>query len=296
MHVACLGVVLLSVLFLPAIRLQTTFVKTRLNQIVGLQADDSQNIWYHDGSLTDGFVRNSSWPIDRFIGNNEWTITDGDLGSTGDLLYFTGIPSASYPVRHHGPVFTHEFEQSFELSQLRNFTVRLEIDNSQASYAGKFYVMLVDSEYRPVLTSYVADVWDILSYGYIYAQYTKIDGTFSRHGLTDSDDFTNFNGVMHFNYDLQTGVEVYVNQYGSKMLHNPNVDEFRREITHVVLMSGRLERYDYMPCMIDDIYVGWDSEPAPDSVDFGLILFGIGIAVELVIIVGIIRKRRQRLT
>ena len=231
---------------------------------------NSLSTWHHDCSNTTGLIRNTTWPLDDWLsGVNEWTITDGDMLSSGDHLYFTGIPSSSSG--WHGPAFVHILENPLSLNHLENFVVQLDVDNSATAYAGKIQVLLMDSNQRPVVRAYIGDAWNGVSEGQIFAEYMQPDGTYYRHGMITVATFTEFNGLMSFNYSNTTGVSASVTGYGDTVLYSPNTTEAQREITHILILTGRLAGYTYMPSMIDDIYLQWipeDSEPgiANDSI------------------------------
>lgn len=257
--------------------------------------DTFRDAWHHDCSNTSAFARNESWPMPWLQGSNEWSITAGDLRSNGSVLSFGGIPSAS---GWHGPVFVHELEYPIALENLRNFTVKLAVDNTQAGDVGKVFVCLADSEGFAILKAYVGDAWSGSSKGHIFAEYEDVDLNAAQHGLIDVDDFTSFDGRMMFAYNLTTGLSCEVTGYGLTRLSKPTISELDREITHIVVMSARSSTITYMPCTIDDIYLEWQygqSTDNPEDLGIGyLVLVSTGLAsigVIIVIIVVLVRKR-----
>ncbi|MFW9786848.1 MAG: hypothetical protein ACFFE1_04190 [Candidatus Thorarchaeota archaeon] len=214
--------------------------------------------WHHDCSNTTDLTYNNTFPLPWLNGVNTWTITTGEMLSSGDYLYFENIPSASSG--WHGPLWVHEFEEPFSVSQIHNFTVDLFVDNSLAAYGGKIQVILLGEEFRPVFRAYVGDAWDNVNEGHIFAEYMESDGTYHRHGLTDVGSFTSFDGVMQFTYDELLGVSAFVHGYGIESLFSPEGSELTRKVTHVMILTGRLSGLTYMPSQVHDIYVDWVSE------------------------------------
>jgi len=238
------------------------------------QVDNFQ--WHHDCSTTSGFVLNYTWPLDLWLnGINEWAITEGTINSDGDNLYFSGIPSASEG--WHGPAYVHTLETPFSIYNFEEFTVDCYVDNSLIAYAGKLQLVLMDANYRPVLRTYIGDAWNSISQGNIFTEYMKSDGTYYRHGMVEWDAFTEFDGFMKFTQN-ETGIYGYVSGYGEALLYTPDSSEQQREITHIMILTGRLATYTYMPCYTDDIYLKWNDNPIPEEPEDPIIDSPIDIA------------------
>ncbi|MGD9395196.1 MAG: hypothetical protein PVJ05_02090, partial [Candidatus Thorarchaeota archaeon] len=194
------------------------------------------------------------WPLD-WIHVPPWNITEGDVLSTGEYLYFTGIPDVP---DWNGPAYVHTLSQPFSLDKLSNFSVQLEVDNSQNGYNGKIHVFLMDSNLFPVVLAYVGDAWTGSSQGHIFAEYFTPDIDQYQHGMTTVSTFTGFDGTMMFSYN-ESGVHASVTGYGEALLYSPNATEVQREIAHVLILTGK-KFSTYMPSRIYDINLEWKSD------------------------------------
>ncbi len=286
-----------------------TYESSIVNDILLTTSSSESNIatWFHDCSNTTGFDRNLTWPLDGWLsGLDEWTLTEGGMSIydddnyyPDDHCYFSGIPSATSG--WHGPAFVHKLDNPFPLNRMKSFAVQLEVDNSFAEYAGKIQVLLIDSNLTPVVRAYIGDASDSIHEGQIFAEYMCPNGTSYRHGLITVDSFTEFDGSMIFRYDETIGVSASVTGYGESILYSPNVIEVQREITHILILTGRLADNIYMPSVIDDISLKWDlTEPEPTQTTTGTpgmgiieyLTISVGIGAILVIVVVIVKKRK----
>ena len=106
--------------------------------------------WYHDCSNTSGFQRVDQW-------NTNFNVTYGEMISSGTYLRFDNLYDQNGA---HGPVFVHEFNESFQLAALEAFSIQLYMNNWDGRLMGQIRVSLVDSLYRTALSFYSYDVDD----------------------------------------------------------------------------------------------------------------------------------------
>ncbi|MFW9793093.1 MAG: hypothetical protein ACFFEE_02230, partial [Candidatus Thorarchaeota archaeon] len=271
--------------------------------------ESSIQSWFHGCSSTTGFDLNLTWPLDGWLsGADEWNLTDGDMivseddaYNPDDCCYFRGIPDATSG--WHGPAFVHRLDSPFRLGRMKSFALQLSVDNSKSVYVGRSQVLLMDSNQKPVVRAYIDDSLDSIREGYIFAEYISPNGTSYRHGMTSINFFREFNGSMIFRYDETIGVSASITGYGEAVLFSPNATEVYREITHILILTGRLADYTYMPTSIDDISLKWylgGLEPTTTTngtsglgmIEYLIIGVGVGVIAVLVIIVGVIRGKR----
>ncbi len=110
-------------------------------------AQDGRTTWHHDCSNTTGFTRVDEW-------NTGTPITYGEMKSNGDYLWFDNVTNIAGP---HGPVFVHEFNESFQLVALEEFVTTLGMYCSDGHDRGGINIYLMDEMFSPVLVTFSAD-------------------------------------------------------------------------------------------------------------------------------------------
>ncbi|MHA1864481.1 MAG: hypothetical protein ACTSWA_11985, partial [Candidatus Thorarchaeota archaeon] len=109
---------------------------------------------------------NDNFPLDNGF---PWgTRTYGELAVGSGYLYPSAIPSS--PTGWHGPNFVHVLSNPFELKDLSEFSVELELDQ-HSSQMGVMYIALFDENMQIVMLVYTGDSWVGSSKGYFHVVY-----------------------------------------------------------------------------------------------------------------------------
>lgn len=110
--------------------------------------------WHHDCSNTSGFecmkIPTGSWSYG-------WTYTDVDLESDGQSFLMPSMTNTSPVDPYYYPAYVYTLPDVFPLSGLRNFSVHMELNNSDPAYCGVVRVGLFDGLYTPVLMAKIDD-------------------------------------------------------------------------------------------------------------------------------------------
>lgn len=203
--------------------------------------------WHHDCSNTTGFVSQDSWNTSWYSAG--WTLDNGLLSSSGTNLSISSIPSGS---GWHGPAFTYEFETTFNVSEVLNFTVDVQIDNTAANYLGRYYLYLADTNQLPTYLFTYHDYLAASTTGAYGVQYFFENGTFFAHGSPSPYSYTCFDGRMETGLD---GMNVYgyVDGFGAENITILDESELFREIKYIVFMGGAFSTDPLMPSWLHDI-------------------------------------------
>ncbi len=106
-------------------------------------AQDDTITWAHDFSNTSGFTQVQDW-------NSSFTITNGTMISDGDKVTFTRDPVVNN--QYHGPVFVHEFNDSFQFAAVSLFYIRF-YGYTIGYQLGEIQVNLVDENYTKIYSA-----------------------------------------------------------------------------------------------------------------------------------------------
>jgi hypothetical protein len=228
-------------------------------------------VWHHDCSNTTGLNKYPDWNMDWWW-EDYYVTEEGDMLSDGTRWYFENIPSASSPVRWHGPIYAHNFSTPFTLAQFDNFSVHLEVDNSLSSYSGIIHIYLCDSDFMPVLSTFCGDSWNWKAEGNIRAEYRFSNGSYVFHGTELPVGYTSVDGVFSIWFDQTEGLKASVPGYGQAALGYPEESELQREIRYLVMRASRLAGYTWMPSYVHDITVnhGGSSDSVPQPMIEGM--------------------------
>ena len=264
---AFLGVLMISGLFAPLIMVNNSIGYEEIKPVEVMQISDTLDTWHHDCSNTSLFDQYLDWPMNWWW--ETYTVSGGTMFSDGASLSFSDITYASPD--WYGPIFVHNITEPFPLDNFEEFTVELDIDNTDTIDAGIMSVYLCDANYMPVIRVFCSDSWDWRSYGHNRAEYRFSNGSYVYHGNTDYITWTLLNDSISIWSEPNGDLYAEVPGFGSSLLLKSEFIQHDREIHHIVIQTGRLAGYTYMPSMIDDIYLQWipeDSEPgiANDSI------------------------------
>lgn len=235
--------------------------------------------WHHDCSNTTGFEY-IELPTDKW--KYWWTYTETELQSDGQALAMPSFVNSSPVARdYYGPMYINTLPDIFPLYGLRNFSVHMELNNSDPEYRGVVNVALLDEQYSPVITANILDwhSWD--TFGYCTWKYYLQNGSTQRHVL-DINDYYNYergllsgwvecvNGTWVSWFDPAHGLNVSTPQVESSIETRPawngtiiNIEEVEtaRAIKHVAIIFGAYYKYEYLPpipVLVHDIYLEYE--------------------------------------
>jgi hypothetical protein len=243
--------------------------------------------WHHDCSNATGFEY-AEIPTDPWW-DFWWTYTNISLESDGQSFPMPSMTNTS-PVRdYYGPIYVYTLPDVFPLSGLRNFSVHMELNNSDPAYVGVVRVGLFDASYAPVLMAKIHDRDYLDSEGLCYLDYYLRNRTIHTQALENeqADDYSlrYFLGRMEF-VDA-TWSSFFDPSYGligsiSPLESLPRVNitftpleevETARDIRYLVLMFGGYYAWQYQPLppfRVHDIFleyeVGGDIDTAPPAI------------------------------
>jgi hypothetical protein len=114
--------------------------------------------WHHDCSNTTGFEymeipTNYWWTYNYY----SWTDTEADLESNGQSFLMPDFTNTSPVEFFYGPTYFYTLPDVFPLSGLRNFSVHMELNNTDAAYCGVVRVGLFGESFSPVLSVKIQD-------------------------------------------------------------------------------------------------------------------------------------------
>ncbi len=117
--------------------------------------------WHYDCTNTSGFQYGEvprSFPID-LSGYDYHISTEGILESDAQCLYMTNItaPHGGNAQFYYGPIFMHDLPDTFSVFGLRNFSVQIELVNSNPEDRGAVAVGFFDETLSPVLAASCSD-------------------------------------------------------------------------------------------------------------------------------------------
>jgi len=243
-----------------------TYCEEVFLQSINLEWTDAEEVqvpldvsWHHDCSNTSLFDQYLDWPMDWWW--ETYTVSSGTMFSDGSSLSFSDITYASPD--WYGPIFVHNITEPFTLDKLEEYTVELDIDNSDTSDAGIISVYLCDADYMPAIRVFCSDSWNSQSSGHNRAEYRFSNGSYVYHGNTDYITWTSLNDSISIWSEPNGDLFADVPGYGSSLLLESEFIEHDREIHHVVIQTGRLSSYSWMPSSVRDIKYTIDSSPTP---------------------------------
>lgn len=235
--------------------------------------------WHHDCSNTTGFeymeIPNDMWKY-------WWTYTETELQSDGQTLPMPSFVNSSPVLRdYYGPIYVYTLPDIFPLSGLRNFSVHMELNNSNPAYRGVVNVGLLDGQYDPVITANMVD-WDRLeawggcTWKYYLRNWTVhyftldiLDYRNNERGYS-SGWFEFVNATWSSWFDPMHGLNVSTPQYDAaletRLAWNGTIikkeeAETARGIKYVVIAFGGYYKYQYHPLppfRVHDIYLEYE--------------------------------------
>ncbi|MHA1576095.1 MAG: hypothetical protein ACTSU3_01920 [Candidatus Thorarchaeota archaeon] len=230
--------------------------------------------WHHDCSNTTGFEY-MEIPTDRW--EYWWTYTETELQSDGQSIPMPTITNTSPVHDYYGPAYVYTLPDVFPLSGLHNFSVHMELNNSDPAYYGVVRVGLLDGQYNPVLTAKIRD-WDRLevrggcTWMYYIRNWSIHTHTLDNEGASSYGtgysggrlEFANMTWSSWF--DTSLGVNVSIPAYDLAPALNRRIVpieevETARDIKYVVLMFGGYYKYQYQPLppfRVHDIYLEYE--------------------------------------
>jgi len=117
--------------------------------------------WHHDCTNTSGF-QYGELPRRFPIGMSSYTAvnTEGVLESDGQCLYTANISTlqGDYSWVYYGPTFICDLLDTFPVAGLRNFSVQIELINSNPEARGAAAIGLFDETLSPVLVASCRDI------------------------------------------------------------------------------------------------------------------------------------------
>ncbi len=245
-------------------------------------------MWHHDCSNTTGFEY-MEIPTDYHWTDYDWTYTEIELESDGQSFPMPNMTNTSYVENYYGPVYLYTLPDVFPLSGLRNFSVQMELNNSDSAYVGVVRVGLFDSSYTPVLAAKIHDRDYLDSEGLCYCDYylrnLTIHEQIIENDQADEYGLRYFLGRMEFVnatwssfFDPSHGLNGSISPlvWGDLVLPKVNVTftpleevETARDIRYLVLMFGGYYAWQYQPLppiRIHDIFLKYEVDGQIDTV------------------------------
>jgi hypothetical protein len=234
--------------------------------------------WHHDCSNASGFeymeIPNDMWKY-------SWTYTETELQSDGQSFPMPSIANSSPVYDYCGPVYAYTLPDIFPLSGLRNFSVHMELNNSNPAYCGVVNVGLLDVQYNPVITANILDWHGYNTFGYCDWKYYLQNWSIQHHVLDNDDDYNYergmlsgwvefVNGIFVSGFDQRHGLNVSTPQVESSIETRPAWNgtiikneeaETARTIKYVVIAFGGYYKYEYLPPLpvfVHDIYLEYE--------------------------------------
>lgn len=241
--------------------------------------------WHHDCSNTSGFEYKE---ISMEFWESQWVYTAVDLESDGQSFPMPDFTNTSPVSGYYGPAYVHTLSEPFPLSGLRNFSVHMELNNTDPAYYGVVYVGLFDELYDPVL---VADIHDWFRYDpqggcrwKYYLRHPNIhrfalgDDSASYYELGYSQHWMEYVNITWSTWFVPShGLNGSIPAYDPMPARNGTIIpaeevETARNIRYLVLMFGGHCEFQYNPLppfRVHDIYleyeVGGDIDTTPPS-------------------------------
>jgi len=256
---------------------QSTLSNNEICEPISLPSQDPVvKTWHHDCSNTSRFEY-TEIPIDHHWTDYDWTYTEVELESDGQSFTMPHMTNTS-PVEYlYGPIYTYTLPDAFPIAGLRNFSVHMELDNSNPYYCGVVHVGLLDELNAPILLATIDDLDDMDPMGgcrwnyyirnrsihtdtlnNILANYYKIGS--SQYWM----DFANMTWSSWFNSELWLEGSIPVHAMmpaSSGALVPPKEVETAREIKYLVIMFGMFYKAQYQPLppfRVHDIYLEYE--------------------------------------
>ncbi|MGY5881434.1 MAG: C-type lectin domain-containing protein, partial [Candidatus Thorarchaeota archaeon] len=240
----------------------------------GLDYDSSSTtniVWHHDCSNTTGFDQYPSFPFPQYP---IYPVDEeGDIHSDGTRFYFDNFGSGD---EYHGPLFAHEFDDTFTLAEFKDLTVHLEGDNAVPSYMGLMCVYLADTNFGTVLEARLVDNNGGTTSGY-FGTYYYHENVFpapigEQQTVTDLP-WKYMDGVFNFCFDEEAGMNSAVLNSTNTILEEKTITplaniELDHEIKYLVVRPFRYTDVNVLPMYIHDISVTYSKEvlnPSPTS-------------------------------
>ncbi len=203
---------------------------------------------------------NDNFPLDNSF---PWgTTTSGELAVGSGYLYPSAIPSS--PTGWHGPNFVHVLSKPFELQDLSEFSVELELAQQYSSQMGVMYIALFDENMQIVMMVYTGDSWAGSTKGYFHVRYYPEGGGSAADTTGYIYSSIHRTGKLwvhqgHVKYDIE-GVQS--GDLGSVV--NP-----QRIIKYIVIRAQRYSHYTLSDLRLHNIKVseGLDTNSAPMYAD-----------------------------
>jgi hypothetical protein len=206
-----------------------------------------------------------------------WTHTEADFESNGQSFLMPDFTNTSPVQFYYGPTYVYTLPDVFPLSGLRNFSVHMELNNTDPAYYGVVRVGLFGELFSPVLMAKIHDrmgATPLNGYGWNY--YIR-NASIHEHYI-GNEDVDNVYSEVNQNYlefinmtwsswfAPSHGVNVSLPAYGPRSAINHTIvpieeAETARDIKYVVLMFGGFYSYQYYPpppFRVHDIYLEYE--------------------------------------
>jgi hypothetical protein len=234
--------------------------------------------WHHDCSNTTGFEYTeipSDIPMNSW---SSWTHVEADLESNGQALHVPSIPSiANDTYFYFGPMYVYDLPASFPISGLRNFSVQIELNNTNPEYCGTVEVGLFDESYTPIVMAECSDTFSDKVKGYCTSMYYLRNISLHKYILNNEESYEyglfqgswlqSINMSWTIWYEPEQGVAGNIPAYGplsgtSGVFVPESVAESAREVKYLVLLFGGYNKDGVRPIppfYVHDIFLEYET-------------------------------------
>jgi hypothetical protein len=231
--------------------------------------------WHHDCSNTSGF-QYGELPLPFPIAMQSYTVvnTEGVLESDGQCLYITNITElqGGYSWVHYGPTFIYDLPDVFPVAGLRNFSVQIELINSNPEARGAAAIGLFDENLGPILIASCRDIYPDTEGDLTWKYHPRNSSFFYLDLGRDDDDFSIFSFDWDMSFVNTTLSAAYSHDQGllgsipayhtlNSTIVTENDVECNRAIKYLALTVVGLYSFEYFPIppfRLQDIYLEYE--------------------------------------
>jgi len=200
--------------------------------------------------------------------------TEGVLESDGQCLYTTNISTlqSDYSWVHYGPTFICDLPDAFPVAGLRNFSVQIELVNSNPEARGAAAIGLFDDTLSPILIASCRDIYPETQGDLTWKYHPRNSSFFYYYLGRDDNNYSIFNFDWNMDFVNSTLSATYSHGQGlwgkipayltlNSTIVMENDVEWYRPIRYLVFTVVGLYGYEYFPIpsfRFHDIYLEYE--------------------------------------
>jgi len=229
--------------------------------------------WHHDCSNTTGFEY-MEIPI---FSERWWKYINVSMESDGQSFTMPSISNTSTDDYYYGPMYVYTLPEAFPLSGLKNFSVHMELNNSDSEYRGIVRVGLISESHDQVLMAYIDENSGFETQaGCRWKYYLR---NWSIHTDVREDQRPWFYELGYANHMMEYANMTWMSWYDQEHGLNGSIPawdpqpatnrtilpaeeaETARDIKYIVIMFGGYYRYRFYPLppfRVHDIYLEYE--------------------------------------